>query len=66
MEEEFNDRVRRTIADQHDRISALEDLVRLAWDTHVRCGDGPSAYAWIHVQEVAEGLGIRLERGGRR
>lgn len=63
---EFNDRVRRTVAEQHDRMSALEDLVRLMWDTHVRCGDNPSAYAWTRVREEAEGLGIRLERGGRR
>lgn len=64
--EEFDDRVRRTLAEQHDRISALEDLVRLMWDTHERCGDSPSAYAWTRVREAAEGLGVRLGRGGRR
>ncbi len=63
---EFDDRVRRTVADQHDRISALERLVHLMWDTHVRCGDNPSAYAWARVQEEAEGLGIRLDRKGDR
>ncbi len=64
---EFDDSVRRTVAEQHDRTSELEDLIHLMWDTHVRCGDNPSAYAWTRVQEVAEGLGIRLDRrGGRR